>query len=49
MRKTDQMTFAVISALTVKEYGREAFEVRTVSYAEDGAVVYEPRDSGSTT
>lgn len=46
MRKTDQMTFAVNAALTVKEYGREAFEARTVSYTEDGAVVYEPRGSG---
>ncbi len=42
----NQMTFAAYSALTVEEYGREALEAGSVSYAGDGAVVYEPRDSG---
>lgn len=46
MKKIDQMTLAVNAALTVEEYGREALEARTVSYAEGGAVVYEPGDSG---
>ena len=42
----NQMTFAVYSALTVEEYGREALEAGTVVYAGDGALVYEPGDSG---
>lgn len=46
MKKIDQMTFAVNAALTVEEYGREALEAGTVAYAEDGAVAYEPGDSG---
>lgn len=46
MRKTDQMTLAVNAALTVEEYGREALEAGTVAYAGDGALVYEPGDSG---
>lgn len=47
MRKTDQMTLAVNAALTVEEYGGEALEAGTVAYAGDGAVVYEPGDSGA--
>ena len=42
----NQMTFAAYSALTVEEYGREALEAGTVAYAGDGALVYEPGDSG---
>ena len=42
----NQITFAAYAALTVEEYGREALEAGTVAYAGDGAVVYEPGDSG---
>lgn len=42
----NRMTFAVYTALTVEEYGREALEAGTVTYTGDGAPVYEPGDSG---